>query len=45
MLLIGVFVLGEQFDIERLPGFLLVWVALALYSVGSIKNGTAADGT
>lgn len=46
MLILGVFVFGETFDTMRLPGFLLVWAALLLYSVSSILrkrgNGVGA---
>ena len=37
MLLIGVFVFDEVLDIKRLPGFILVWCALALYSLSSVS--------
>jgi chloramphenicol-sensitive protein RarD len=38
MLLIGVFALGEPFDILRLPGFLLVWIALVFYTVSAVRK-------
>ena len=37
MLLIGVFVFGEPFDIARIPGFLAVWCALILYSLSVVR--------
>ena len=36
MLLLGIFAFGEVLDLEKLPGFVLVWVALVLYSISSI---------
>ena len=38
MLLIGVFLLGEVFDLNRLPGFIMVWVALGLYTASSLVS-------
>jgi len=38
MLLIGVFIYGEDFTITRLISFSLIWIALALYSI-SLLNG------
>lgn len=42
MLLIGVFVFGEPFEAARLPGFLLVWFALALYTLSTVMRSMAA---
>ncbi len=42
MLLIGVFVFGEPFEATRLPGFLLVWFALALYTLSTVMRSMAA---
>jgi chloramphenicol-sensitive protein RarD len=35
ILIFGVTVLGEPFPLHRLPGFLLVWIGLAVYSAGT----------
>lgn len=38
MFLIGVFVFGEPFPMTRLPGFILVWIALAIYTVSILPR-------
>lgn len=38
MLLIGVFVFREPFPVSRLPGFILVWIALATYTVSILPK-------
>jgi chloramphenicol-sensitive protein RarD len=38
MLLIGVGVYGEPFPLSRLAGFLFVWLALALYTLSTIRR-------
>ncbi|GAP35658.1 protein rarD [Piscinibacter sakaiensis] len=37
-LLVGVGLLGERFGAERLPGFVLIWLALATYSVDGLRQ-------
>jgi chloramphenicol-sensitive protein RarD len=39
MLLIGVFVLEESFDPRRMPGFVLVWIALVFYTISVTRQG------
>ncbi len=41
-LAIGVFVNGEPMPPARLVGFAVVWVALALFTVDSLRAGRAA---
>ena len=36
-LLLGVWVLGEAFDRTRQIGFVLIWVALAIYSAEALR--------
>ncbi len=38
MLIIGVVVLGEPFSAKRLPGFVAVWIALAMYSYSQFPS-------
>lgn len=38
MFLIGVFVFGEPFPLTRLPGFVLVWIALGIYTVSILPR-------
>ena len=38
-LLLAVFVFGEPFDLQRLVGFVLIWLALALVSVSALGLG------
>lgn len=42
ILFIGVAVFGEPFDAARAPGFVLVWIALALYTWASVHGWNAA---
>ena len=42
ILIFGVTVLQEPFPLERLPGFLLVWIALGLYSWSTFGRRRAA---
>ena len=35
---IGVLIYGEIFTIDRMIGFGLIWIALALYSADSLRN-------
>ncbi len=45
MFLIGVFVFGEPFPLTRLPGFILVWIALGIYTVSILpRRGRVAGG-
>lgn len=48
ILIFGATVLGEPFPLERLPGFLLVWVALLIYSWSTFRESrlspASADG-
>jgi chloramphenicol-sensitive protein RarD len=37
-LLLGVFVYGEEFPVERMIGFALIWSALAIYLIENIAN-------
>lgn len=41
-LLLGVFIYGEQLSAERLIGFCLVWLALAIFTAESILTGRRA---
>jgi chloramphenicol-sensitive protein RarD len=41
-LLVGVFLYGEQLAGDRLIGFMLVWVALAVFAYDSVKSLKAA---
>ncbi|MFP4330508.1 MAG: EamA family transporter RarD [Spirochaetaceae bacterium] len=41
MLLIGVFAFGEPFPLSRLPGFILVWIALATYTISILPRRSA----
>lgn len=41
-LLLGVLVYGEQLSAERLVGFCLIWLALAVYTGESIAHGSRA---
>jgi chloramphenicol-sensitive protein RarD len=43
ILIFGVTVLREPFPLERLPGFLLVWVALGLYSWSTFGRRRSAS--
>ena len=36
--LIGVFIFQEEFGIDRLIGFGLIWLALVLYSAESLQH-------
>lgn len=38
MFLIGVFIFGEPFPLTRLPGFILVWIALGIYTVSILPR-------
>lgn len=40
--LLGVFVYGEQLSMQRLTGFVLVWIALAIYSLEGLIGGRRA---
>lgn len=46
MFLIGVFIFREPFPLSRLPGFILVWIALAFYTVSILprRGGTRRKG-
>jgi chloramphenicol-sensitive protein RarD len=45
MFLIGVFVFGEPFPLTRLPGFILVWIALGIYTVSILpRHGRVRGG-
>ena len=41
MLLIGVMVFNEPFDLKRIPGFILVWLGLVVYSINTVRSITA----
>jgi chloramphenicol-sensitive protein RarD len=44
-LLIGVLIAGEPMPLERLAGFGLVWIALAVFTVDAIRQARRAPGT
>lgn len=37
-LFIGIFVYKEPFDLIQLTGFIIIWIGLAIFTVGEIKN-------
>lgn len=37
-LLLGIFIYKEQFDIIQLIGFIIIWIGLAVFTVGGIKE-------
>lgn len=41
MFLIGVFVFGEPLEATRIPGFILVWFALALYTLSTVMRSVS----
>ena len=43
-LLCGVFVFGEAFDRDRAIGFVLIWIALAIFAVDGLRRARATSG-